>query len=125
MDPFIEAEEAAGHSIKHCCELFVVSRAACYERKKDVPSQRELGDAELREKIIAVHSESKGTYGSPRLHQELVKRGGCLRAAPGAPPGAPSWSCGTVQVALAQDDGARPGRREGKGPDPAPLRPVR
>jgi len=75
MDPFIEAEEVAGHSVKHCCELFEVSRAAYYERKKDAPSAREVADAELTEKIIAVHTESKGTYGSPRVHQELVKRG--------------------------------------------------
>ncbi len=38
-------------------------------------SSRELNDAELTEKITAVHTESKGTYGSPRVHQELVKRG--------------------------------------------------
>ena len=75
MDPFIEAEEAAGHSVKHCCDLFEVSRAAYYERKQAIPTQRELADAELTEKIIAVHAESKGTYGSPRVHQELVKRG--------------------------------------------------
>ncbi len=61
--------------MKHCCELFEVSRAAYYERKKDAPSAREVADAELTEKIIAVHTESKGTYGSPRVHQELVKRG--------------------------------------------------
>ena len=30
MDPFIEAEEVAGHSVKRCCELFEVSRAAFY-----------------------------------------------------------------------------------------------
>ena len=75
MDPFIEAEEAAGHSVKHCCDLFEVSRAAYYERKQTVPTQREVADAELTEKIIVIHTESKGTYGSPRVHQELVKRG--------------------------------------------------
>ena len=75
MDPFIEAEEAAGHSVKHCGELFEISRAAHYERKNAVPTQRELGDAELTEKIIAVHSGSRGTYGSPRVHRELVERG--------------------------------------------------
>ena len=75
MDPFIEAEEATGHSVKHCCDLFEVSRAAYYQRKQAVPSARELADAELTEKIIAVHTESRGTYGSPRVHQELLKRG--------------------------------------------------
>lgn len=74
MDPFIEAEEAAGHSVKRCCELFEVSRAAYYERRRGLPSARELSDAELTEKIIAIHKESKGTYGSPRMHRELVKR---------------------------------------------------
>ena len=38
------AEEVAGHSVKHCCELFEVSRAAYYERKKDAPSAREGED---------------------------------------------------------------------------------
>jgi len=52
-----------------------VSRAAYYQRKKDASSAREVEDAELAEKIIAVHAESKGTYGSPRVHQELLKRG--------------------------------------------------
>jgi len=62
MDPFIEAEEAAGHSIKHCCELFEVSRAAYYERRRGVPSAREVSDVELAEKITAIHAESRGTY---------------------------------------------------------------
>ena len=75
MDPFIEAEEAAGHSVKHCCDMFEVSRAAHYQRKNAVPSDREVSDAELTEKITAVHVESGGTYGSPRVHHELRKRG--------------------------------------------------
>ena len=35
LDPFIEAEEVAGHGVKHACELFEVSRAAYYQRKKN------------------------------------------------------------------------------------------
>ena len=75
MDPFIEAEEVAGHSVKHCCDVFEVSKSAYYERRRGVPSQREVTDAELTEKITAIHTESKGTYGSPRVHHELNKRG--------------------------------------------------
>jgi len=75
MDPFIEAEEVAGRSVKHCCELFQVSRAAYYERRQGVPSVRELSDAELVDKIKAVHTSSDGTYGSPRVHKELLDRG--------------------------------------------------
>jgi putative transposase len=75
MDPFIEAEEAIGHSVKHCCDMFEVSKSAYYERRHAVPSTREITDAELTEKITAIHTESNGTYGSPRVHMELVKRG--------------------------------------------------
>ena len=75
MDPFIEAEEATGHSVKHCCELFEVSRAAYYERQDHGPSPREASDAELTEKIREVHAVSDGTYGSPRVHRELLDRG--------------------------------------------------
>ncbi|QYN19207.1 IS3 family transposase [Amycolatopsis sp. DSM 110486] len=33
------------------------------------------GDAALTSEIVAVHDESKGTYGSPRVHAELRPRG--------------------------------------------------
>ena len=74
LDPFIEAEQAAGHSINRCCELFEVSRAAYYQRRKRTPSARSLADGELLEQISEVHAESDGTYGSPRVHHELRKR---------------------------------------------------
>jgi putative transposase len=74
MDPFIEAEEAAAHSIKRCCELFEVSRAAYYQRRRDEPSARKISDAELTATITEIHSESNGSYGSPRVHRELCKR---------------------------------------------------
>jgi hypothetical protein len=75
LDPFIEAEEADGHSVKHCCEMFEVSRAAYYQRRTALPSAREVSDAELSDKIKAIHADSDGTYGSPRVHQELRRRG--------------------------------------------------
>jgi putative transposase len=74
LDGFIEAEEAAGHSVKRCCELFEVSRAAYYQRRREQPSARELSDAELLEQIRTVHAESDGTYGSPRVTAELRHR---------------------------------------------------
>ena len=75
VDPFIEAEEGAGHSVKRCCELLEVSRSAYYDRRRDEPCARELSDAQLAARIAAVHAESKGTYGSPRVHRELLRRG--------------------------------------------------
>ncbi len=73
--PFIEAEKVAGHSVKRCCELLEVSRAAFYGRLDSTPSAKEQSDAELVEKIEAIHTESKGTYGSPRVHKALRKQG--------------------------------------------------
>ncbi len=75
MDPFIEAEEVAGHSVCRCCELFEVSKSAYYERKKDLPSARAITDAELTEQIKQVHTESQGTYGYLRVHRALRKEG--------------------------------------------------
>jgi putative transposase len=75
LDPFIEAEEAAGHSVKRCCDMFEVSRAAYYQRQRQIPSAREVTDGELLEKIREIHDESDGTYGSPRVHEELLHRG--------------------------------------------------
>jgi putative transposase len=78
VDPFIEAEEAAGHSVMNACCLLEVSRAAYYQRKRAIPSHRAVTDAELTERINAIHAESKGTYGSPRVHRALRKQGvGC------------------------------------------------
>src|SRR3546814_2567812 len=75
MDPFIEAEEAADRSVKRCCELFEVSRAAYYQRRNGEPCARQLSDAELTDKIREIHDESNGSYGSPRVTKELNKRG--------------------------------------------------
>ena len=74
VHPFIEAEQAAGHNVKKACVLLEVSKSAYYERVKGIPSRREVTDAELLEKIVAIHTESKGTYGAPRIHRELLHR---------------------------------------------------
>ena len=74
LDPFIEAEKTAGHSVQKTCALFEVSKSAYYQRRNGAPSAREVSDAELLEKIKAIHAESKGTYGAPRVHKELLHR---------------------------------------------------
>jgi transposase InsO family protein len=74
LDPFIEAEKTTGHSVQKTCGLFEVSTSAYYERRNGVPSRREVTDAELLEQISAIHKESNGTYGAPRIHKELLHR---------------------------------------------------
>jgi len=75
VHPFIEAEKAAGHSVKRCCDLLEVSSSAYYERRSARPTARQLSDQELTATIIEIHKESKGTYGSPRILAELRHRG--------------------------------------------------
>jgi transposase InsO family protein len=72
--PFIEAEKAGRRNVKRACALLKVSRAAFYQHLTG-PSRREQEDAELTGQIQAVHQESNGRYGSPRVHAELARRG--------------------------------------------------
>jgi transposase InsO family protein len=71
---FIEAEKAGRRNVKRACVLLKVSRAAFYAHLAG-PSKRDQQDAELTGQIQAVHQESKGRYGAPRVHAELRRRG--------------------------------------------------
>jgi transposase InsO family protein len=73
--PFIEAEKAADHNVVKACELLGVSRSAFYIWAQHVPSQHQLDDAELGERIEEIHTESRLTYGAPRIHQVLKREG--------------------------------------------------
>ena len=72
--PFIEAEKAGRRNVKRACELLKVSRAAFYAHLKG-PSRRDRADAVLAAEIQAVHKNSRGRYGAPRVHAELRRRG--------------------------------------------------
>jgi transposase InsO family protein len=73
--PFIEAERAQRRNVKRTCELLKVSRAAYYAARKGQPSRRARQDAELAREVRAVHEQSKGRYGAPRVHAQLCARG--------------------------------------------------
>ena len=73
---FVGAEKAAGHGVARACRLLKVSRAAYYQRRNGALSARRTADAALTARIITIHTESKGTYGSPRVHQALRRQGG-------------------------------------------------
>jgi putative transposase len=67
----ISAEKASGVPVSLACELLEVSRSGYYEWSTRAPSDRELTDAWLTEKIKQIHAENRGVYGSPRIHAEL------------------------------------------------------
>jgi putative transposase len=72
--PFVGAEKAAGHGVARACRLLKVSRAAYYQRRSCAPSPRAAADTAITAKITSIHRESKGTYGSPRVHQSLRRQ---------------------------------------------------
>jgi putative transposase len=57
------------------CELLAVSESGYWAWVKRAPSDRELGDAWLLERIRQVHAASKCRYGSPRVHAMLRRQG--------------------------------------------------
>jgi transposase InsO family protein len=60
------------------CEVLGVTRSGYYARRSRPESPRAQRQAELVRSIEAVHRESRGTYGSPRVHKALEARGqGC------------------------------------------------
>jgi putative transposase len=75
VQAFIAAEKQADRNVVKACELLVVSRSAFYDRLGHTPSAREVSDAELVEKIKAIHAPSGGTYGAPRILDELREQG--------------------------------------------------
>lgn len=57
------------------CELYGVSRSGYYKWRKRKPCQRIQEDTALLTEIHRIHQNSKGTYGSPRIHSELKEQG--------------------------------------------------
>lgn len=72
---FVAAEKAGARAVSAACAVLEVSRSAYYLWSRQTPSARERRDAELGERIAQVHEESRGTYGAPRIHQELRHQG--------------------------------------------------
>jgi len=73
--PFIEAEKAAGKPVKRACALLKVSRSAYYNWTEGNESRRAQADRDLSERIAAIHKGSRGTYGVPRVQEQLRREG--------------------------------------------------
>jgi putative transposase len=57
------------------CAVLQVSRSGYYAWNKRPESRRSRENRELSLEITAIHRESKGIYGSPKVHGELLRRG--------------------------------------------------
>jgi putative transposase len=71
---FIEAEQAT-FPISLSTRMLGVSRSGFHAWHRRAPSDRTLSDAWLLERIRVIHAQSRGSYGSPRVHAELRRRG--------------------------------------------------
>ena len=68
---FIEAERAR-FPISFMCRRLGVARSGFYAWRSRPPSRRALADAQLSVTIRQIHTMSRGTYGVPRIHAELL-----------------------------------------------------
>lgn len=71
---FIE-QERTGFGVTRLCRLFGVTRAGFYAWRHRPVSAPDRQDRMWLEEMRAIFEQSGGTYGSPRLHRELVARG--------------------------------------------------
>jgi transposase InsO family protein len=63
------------HCVRLLCELLGVSSSGYYGWRQKRPSQRQREDAALAAQIAAAHRASRGTYGAPRIVEDLREEG--------------------------------------------------
>lgn len=71
---FINAEKAT-FPVRMLCRVLAVSPSGFYAWKDRGPSARAKADARLAVEITASHRQSRCTYGSPRVHEDLRAQG--------------------------------------------------
>jgi transposase InsO family protein len=71
---FIRAEKAC-FPVTALCRNLGVTRQGYYAYARRPPSERVAQERELQARVKALHAESRGTYGSPRLHAALRRQG--------------------------------------------------
>jgi transposase InsO family protein len=63
------------HCVRLLCELLGVSSSGYYGWRQKRPNKRQREDAALAAQIAAAHRASRGTYGSPRIVEDLREEG--------------------------------------------------
>lgn len=65
----------AVHRVATMCRVLGVSTSGYYAWRGREASARQREDEALKARIRAIHARSRGTYGAPRVHAELVDQG--------------------------------------------------
>ena len=68
-------EHADTFRVTKMCQVLAVSRSGYYHWVKCPKSTRKIEDVDLKQRIVKIHNNSHKTYGSPRIHQELLRKG--------------------------------------------------
>jgi putative transposase len=74
----VDAQKAAGFPVAAACQAAGVTRSAYYAwtaMTAQGPAARQREEARLVGEIRRIHARSKATYGAPRVHVELGRRG--------------------------------------------------
>jgi putative transposase len=71
---FIEAQKAE-HPVRVLCRVLAVSSSGFYEWHRRPEAAHDRQDRKLGVEIAAIHRENRGVFGSPRIHDQLQKRG--------------------------------------------------
>ncbi len=66
------------YAVTTMCRLLGVSTSGYYAWRGREPSARSRSDRALSERVRAIHERSRGTYGAPRIHAELIEQGECV-----------------------------------------------
>jgi len=69
------AEEKAHHSVALLCRVLHVAKSAFYAWQRQQVSARARADDHLINEITVIYDDSRCTYGAPRVHAELRRRG--------------------------------------------------
>jgi len=67
--------EKANYPVAVMCDGLGVSRSGYYAFEKRPPSKRAIEDIRLGIEIAESHRKSRGSYGSPRVHRDLIDLG--------------------------------------------------
>ena len=67
--------EKATHAVRRLCRVLAVTPSGYYAWMHRRPTQRARDNDRLQVRIRAIHAASRGTYGSPRVHEQLTHEG--------------------------------------------------
>ena len=67
--------EKANHAIQCLCRVLQVTPSGYDAWMNRRPSQRQQDNDRMKVRIRAIHAASRGTYGSPRVHEQLTQEG--------------------------------------------------